>query len=73
MIRITCENRNKVELKRYVLFSYCNYYPSGGKLDMEATSDNIHDLKHYAWEDPHYDHHDILDMEERKWYKPRDV
>lgn len=74
LIKIDYGNRHSVELKRYVLFAYSNYYPSGAKNDMKATSDSVYALKHYAYDvvDINYDHMEILDMDERKWYEPRD-
>lgn len=75
MIEITYANRHSSELKRYVLFTFSNYYPCGGQNDMRATSDDVIELKHFAHEHMaknFHDHAQILDMEERKWYEPRD-
>lgn len=72
MIKLDWANRRKVEYKRYLLFSYGRYYPAGGAGDLEATSDNIHELKHYAYESE-YEFHEILDLEERKWINPQSI
>jgi hypothetical protein len=65
---IKAEDSN--EMKRYLLFSWANFYPSGAHYDMKASSDNIHELKHHAVDgDSYYEHHIILDTDERKWIR----
>ena len=46
-------------LKRYLLFMYDNYYPSGGWSDFRGDFDTVEEA--YAFVHPGYDFYDIVD------------
>ena len=51
-------------VKQYLVFAYCNYYPSGGWSDLYANCDTLeeaHDAKMRAYGDS-YDCVDIIDL-----------
>lgn len=45
-------------MKRYLLFTGYNYYPSGGIEDLQAQSDNIEELKITAKQNKTVKRHD---------------
>lgn len=46
--------------KRYWLFDYARYYPSGGMFDLEFTTDSLDEALAKCSND-YYDHNHILD------------
>lgn len=58
-------------MKRYLLFGYDNYYPSGGQHDVVDSFDSLDELKEFI-KDSIYklDYYDILDMDNRCWIDP---
>lgn len=54
--------------KRFWVFSYCEYYPGGGKGDFKADFDTLEEA--YAYHQQyHSDYMEILDMQERVWWE----
>jgi len=56
-------------MKRYLLFAYESYYPSGGKNDEVGSYDTLEEAVAAANTGTfqNYDYKDILDLEKREW------
>jgi hypothetical protein len=52
--------------KRYILFGYATYYPSGGAGDEQGRYDTLDDARAAA-KNQWYTDHDILDLETGEW------
>ncbi|AYJ75215.1 hypothetical protein BSP36_128 [Bacillus phage BSP36] len=55
--------------QRYLLFSYYDYYPSGGLNDVVFAFDNFEELESWYKENPHVaygDYIDLFDLEKRE-------
>lgn len=56
-------------IKRYMLFAYDAYYPSGSINDLKLSSDDLHEVLKWANDNTidigmSYDYYDILDTKE---------
>jgi hypothetical protein len=48
--------------KRYIVFQYEDYYPSGGWGDLQGSFDTLEEARAFAQENRH-DNTDIIDLE----------
>lgn len=53
------------EMKRYLVFGYSQYYPSGGATDAQGSADTLDEVRKITA--GAYDAYDVLDMQERRW------
>lgn len=58
-------------MKRYLVFAYDYYYPSGGSSEVEGEFNTLEELKNYNpetnWDFRKLDNIEILDLQERRW------
>jgi len=58
------------ERKRYMLFSFDEFYPAGGQDQVEGMFDTAEQAKLFVrTQRLHYDYYQILDMDEGVWYE----
>ena len=49
--------------KRYLVFAYADYYPSGGLNDVSLATNSIPEIERWATENCRWDCYEVLDME----------
>lgn len=59
-------SRSERQMKRYLLFGYCQYYPAGGSDDVQGDFDTLEEAKACA-EREWWDFAEVLDLVQRKW------
>jgi hypothetical protein len=57
----------EAHMKRYLLFAYDIYYPSGGQDDVIGDYDSLDEAKEAIKKNSHRDHYEILDLQDRRW------